>query len=130
MKRDEILEKLKKAEILSGTKVSAGSSKHLLEKIEKELKTDFIPELYDRAMEKMFDKKYYEAEDDDGEKVATAKDIDMKLMADEEIPDEVEEAGNESESEDASKASEEEGEPKIDPKQEEYERELSKSIKK
>ena len=38
MKRDEILEKLKKAEILSGSKVSAGSSKHLLEKIEKELR--------------------------------------------------------------------------------------------
>ena len=130
MKRDEILEKLKKAEILSGSKVSSGSSKHLLEKIEKELKTDFIPELYDRAMEKMFDEKYYEAEDEEGEKVATAKDIDMKLMADEEIPDEVEEAGNESESEDGSKASEEEGEPKIDPKQEQYERELSKSIKK
>ena len=130
MKRDEILEKLKKAEILSGSKVSSWSSKHLLEKIEKELKTDFIPELYDRAMEKMFDEKYYEAEDEEGEKVATAKDIDMKLMADEEIPDEVEEAGNESESEDGSKASEEEGEPKIDPKQEQYERELSKSIKK
>jgi predicted S18 family serine protease len=130
LKRDEILEKLKKAEILSGSKVSSGSSKHLLEKIEKELKTDFIPELYDRAMEKMFDEKYYEAEDEEGEKVATAKDIDMKLMADEEISDEVEEVGNESESEDGSKASEEEGEPKIDPKQEQYERELSKSIKK
>ena len=100
MKRDEILEKLKKTEILSGTKVSSGSSKHLLEKIEKELKTDFIPELYDRAMEKMFDEKYYEAEDEDGEKIATAKDIDMKLMADEEIPDDVEISGNESESED------------------------------
>jgi hypothetical protein len=34
-----------------------------MEKIEKELKTDFIPELYDKAMEKMFDEKYYEAED-------------------------------------------------------------------
>ena len=69
-------------------------------------------------------------EDEEGEKVATAKDIDMKLMADEEIPDEVEESGNDSESEDGSRASEEEGEPKIDPKQEQYERDISKSIKK
>jgi hypothetical protein len=34
--------------------------KRLLEKIEKELKTEFIPELYDKTMEKMFDQKYYE----------------------------------------------------------------------
>ena len=110
--------------------MSSGSSKHLLEKIEKELKTDFIPELYDRAMEKMFDEKYYEAEDEEGEKMATAKDIDMKLLADEEIPDEVDGSGHESGSEDGSNASEEEGEAKIDPMQEQYERELSKSIKK
>ena len=48
----------------------------------------------------MFDEKYYEAEDEDGEKIATAKDIDMKLMADEEIPDEVDGSGDESEDED------------------------------
>jgi hypothetical protein len=58
----------------------------LLEKIEKELKTDFIPELYDRAMEKLFDEKYYEAElDSDEEKAAArAKDVDLKLMKDQE----------------------------------------------
>ena len=61
IKRDEILEKLKKAEFVAGTKITAGlgSEKKLLEKLEKELKTEFIPELYDKAMEKMFDEKYY-----------------------------------------------------------------------
>jgi hypothetical protein len=77
---------------LAGNKLTSGSSKHLVEKIEKELKTDFIPELYDRAMEKMFDEKYYEAEDVDAEKAANAKDIDMKLMADEDIPDQIDDA--------------------------------------
>ncbi len=58
MKREEILEKLKKAEFLSGSKIV--QDKKILEKIEKELKTEFIPELYDRAMDKVFDQKYYE----------------------------------------------------------------------
>jgi hypothetical protein len=48
---------LKKAEFLSGNKII--EDKRLLEKVEKELKTEFIPELYDKAMEKMFDDKYY-----------------------------------------------------------------------
>jgi hypothetical protein len=93
---------LKKAEVLAGNKLTSGSSKHLVEKIEKELKTDFIPELYDRAMEKMFDEKYYEAEDDDAEKVVNAKDIDMKLMADEDIPDEIEDESESSQNEEGS----------------------------
>lgn len=94
LKKDEILEKLKKAEFLSGSKLIAedgagigGLEKRLLEKIEKELKTDFIPELYDRAMEKMFDEKYYEAEglDSDEEKAAArAKDLNVKLLKDQE----------------------------------------------
>ena len=58
LKRDEIFEKLRKAEMLSG--MSVEGDKRLLEKMEKELKTEFIPELYDRAMEKMFDDRYYE----------------------------------------------------------------------
>jgi hypothetical protein len=93
---------LKKAEVLAGNKLTSGSSKHLVEKIEKELKTDFIPELYDRAMEKMFDEKYYEAEDDDAEKVVNAKDIDMKLMADEDIPDDIEDESESSQNEEGS----------------------------
>ena len=56
----------------------------------------------------------------------------MKLMADEEIPDEIEDGEESSSSfEDASKESgEEDSEPKVDFKQEQYERELAKSIKK
>lgn len=65
-KRDEILSKLRKAEIIAGSRIDGVESqmdKRLLDKIEKELKTDFDPELYDRAMERMFDDRYYEAED-------------------------------------------------------------------
>lgn len=85
IKKDEILEKLKKAEFVAGNRLTSGANKHLVEKIEKELKTDFIPELYDRAMEKMFDEKYYTTEDKGAEKLVNAKDIDMKLMKDEEL---------------------------------------------
>ena len=50
---------------MAGSKLTSatGVNRQLVEKIEKELKTDFIPELYDRAMEKMFDEKYYTTED-------------------------------------------------------------------
>ncbi len=122
IKKDEILEKLKKAEFVAGNKLTQGANKHLVEKIEKELKTDFIPELYDRAMEKMFDEKYYTTEDKVAEKIVHAKDIDMKLMKDEEL---------ESENEEESKGSES-GNPEEDDDQfrEQYEREIAKSIKK
>lgn len=83
-KKEEILEKLKKADIISGAKLLSdgaigNSEKRLLEKIEKELKTDFIPELYDRAMEKMFDEKYYEAELDADEEKAAARALDINI---------------------------------------------------
>jgi hypothetical protein len=61
MKREEILEKLKRAEFISGSSIL--DDKRLLEKAERELKTEFIPELYDKAMEKIFDDKYYEKDD-------------------------------------------------------------------
>lgn len=56
----------------------------MLEKAEKELKTEFIPELYDRTMEKMFDEKYYEQEDKQAKKAAKRKDLDLRLMNDDE----------------------------------------------
>jgi hypothetical protein len=43
------------------------SDKALLEKAEKELKTEFIPELYDKAMQKMYGDKYYEMSDEENE---------------------------------------------------------------
>ena len=64
MKRDELLEKLRKAEFLAGYK-QLSSDKKLLEKAEKELKTDFIPELYDKNMSKLFNDKYYEMSEDE-----------------------------------------------------------------
>ncbi len=96
LKRDEILEKLRKAEFLAGSKIldETGESKRVLEKVERELKTDFIPELYDKAMEKVFDEKYYEAPDEGASKAAKAKDLTMRLMKDQELEAEEEEEEN------------------------------------
>ena len=114
LKRDEIMDKLRKAEFVSGSKIlkDGGENKRLLEKIEKELKTDFIPELYDKAMERMFDDKYYEEPDAEAHHTAKSKDINVKLMNDEEI--------NEEESDD------QEG----DRGNEAFEREITKPVKK
>ena len=87
LKRDEILEKLKKAEFLSGYDAKTLEERRLLERAEKELKTDFIPELYDKTMEKMFDDKYYEMEDKHASKMVKEKDIDLKLMNDQDFED-------------------------------------------
>ena len=115
LKREEILEKLKKAEFLSGNKI--GDDKRLLEKVEKELKTEFIPELYDRAMEKMFDEHYYEVEDATDRKAVKQKHLDLQLMNDEEI-------GEENQEDEVEEGQEDE------PVQEKYEKEISKSIRK
>jgi hypothetical protein len=61
--------------------------KHLVEKIQKELETEFIPELYDKTMTKMFGDKYYEASDDDAKDAEKNKAIDLNLMKDEEEVD-------------------------------------------
>ena len=52
-------DKLQKAIKIAGGLIS----KNALEKAEKELKTDFVPEMYDKAMEKVFDEKFYEQEE-------------------------------------------------------------------
>lgn len=64
MKKEEIMDKLRKAEFVGGFK-KVGDKK-VLEKAEKELKTDFIPELYDKNMSKVFGDKYYDISDDNG----------------------------------------------------------------
>lgn len=59
VKKDEILEKLKKAEFLSGAFVDS----KLVQKVQKELQTDFIPDVYDRSMIDVYDQKYYNKDD-------------------------------------------------------------------
>jgi len=110
IKKEEIMEKVRKAEFVAGNKEVRGGS--VIERIEKELKTEFIPELYDKAMEKMFDDKYYEqaVEEEVEQAYVEAKDIDIKLMKDEELPEDLPEVAEE--------------------RNEKYERELTKSIKK
>lgn len=108
MKKEEILEKLKKAEFIGGFGKLLEVDRNLLEKAEKELKTDFIPELYDKTMNKMFGEKYYELSDD--EKLEKEKKVNFKLINDKE-----------------NELLEEED--KDDINEEEYERELAKPLK-
>ena len=79
MKREEIITKLKKAEFLAGKLDS--NDKKLLDKVEKELNSEFIPDLYDKAMDVVFDEKYYKAEDAEGKDLEDP-DINMKLLND------------------------------------------------
>ena len=55
-----------------------------LERVQKELETDFIPDVYDKTMAKMFGEKYYEDEmmDEDDEEfdIEANKAIDLKLL--------------------------------------------------
>lgn len=80
LKRQEILDKIKKAEALSQGNITG--DKNLVERVQKELETEFIPELYDKTMSKMFSDKYYEQSDDDAKKAHKNKAIDVNLMRD------------------------------------------------
>ena len=113
------MEKLKKAEFLSGANIS--SDKRLLEKFEKELKTEFIPELYDKSMDKVFDDKYYDNVEGKKEKkkMKKLKQLDLKLLKDQFDQVDKDEGGEEEDQK--SEDSEE--------MREIYERELTKSLK-
>lgn len=121
MKRDEILEKLKKAEFLAGA--SFLDDKKLLEKAEKELKTEFIPDLYDRAMAKVFDDKYYEQEDADIKKLEKKKTLNLKLLKDQMDVDEDNREKKDSEEEDDDEELDKQAQQEI------YEREITKPLK-
>ena len=56
MKKDEILDKLRKAEFI------AGKEAQLAERVHKELETEFIPDVYDKNMKRAFGDNYYEAD--------------------------------------------------------------------
>lgn len=92
-KREEIIEKLKKTEFIAGNfghknrselGVAGGilSDKKLLERAEKELNTEFIPDLYDQTMSKLFNQQYYDASDAEGDNLENQKDIDNQLLND------------------------------------------------
>lgn len=82
LKREEIIGKLKKAEFLAGVTDKDPEGRKVLEKLEKELNTDFIPDLYDKAMDQMFDEGYYDAGNEHEEEAALEgmRDIDLQLM--------------------------------------------------
>lgn len=82
LKREEILEKLRRADHLA--KGNLFKDKSLVERIQKELETEFIPDVYDKTMAKLFNEKYYEDEDDKEDEIEANKVIDMKLLQDQE----------------------------------------------
>jgi len=53
------------------------TDRKLLEKAEKELNTEFIPDLYDKTMDAIFDEKYYNSTNNDGKELENNKDIDI-----------------------------------------------------
>ena len=69
------MQKLKKAEFLSGELTDS----KFIQKVQKELETDFIPDLYDKSMVEVYDSKYYEK--DDKSKVKDNK-ITKKVLQD------------------------------------------------
>jgi protein KRI1 len=102
LKRDEIMDKLKKTEFIAGNftndeNKSILTNKKLLEKAERELQTEFIPDLYDKAMEQIFDEKYYAAQDEQADDISDQPDINFALLNDGKIEDVVESELSESE---------------------------------
>ena len=85
MKREEIIEKLRKTDTIS--KGNIFEDRQLLERIQKELETDFIPDLYDKSMTRVFGEKYYENEmsSEDDEAIEAERGIDLKLMKDADV---------------------------------------------
>ena len=80
------MSKIKKADMLS--KGNIFEDRQLIEKVSKELETEFIPDLYDKSMSRVFGEKYYENEIDEDEEAAQIernKNIDMQLVNDGEI---------------------------------------------
>lgn len=120
LKKDEIMEKLKKAEFISGGRIL--EDKRILEKAEKELKTEFIPDLYDRNMSKMFDEKYYEMSDSEIKKSEKKKGLNLKLLKDKVGINEESKSENGNDNEDEEEEDDEQ-------EREIYERELTKSLK-
>ena len=83
LKREEIIDKLRKADHLA--KGNLFKDRTLLERVSKELETDFIPDVYDKTMSKMFGEKYYEDGADEVEEefdIEANKAIDLKLLQD------------------------------------------------
>ena len=60
--------------------------KTLVERVSKELESEFIPDVYDKTMAKMFSDKYYEddndMEDEQEFDIEANKAIDLKLLKD------------------------------------------------
>ena len=82
LKKEEIIDKIKKADYLS--KGNLFKDKTLIERVQKELETEFIPDVYDKTMAKMFsEQRYYEDEADaDEHEIEANKAIDLRLLQD------------------------------------------------
>ena len=78
LKKEEIIERLKKAEFIAHANLETDHA--IAERIQKELETEFIPDLYDKTMTKTFNEKYYENEGD--EEMVVDPDLNINLLKD------------------------------------------------
>ena len=67
------MRKLKQTEFMAGANILENN--RVLDKAQKELQTDFIPDVYDKAMDQMFDDKYYKDGDDKSSELENDHDI-------------------------------------------------------
>ena len=84
----------------------------MLDKVEKELGTEFIPDMYDKSMNNIFDEAYYKIEEE--EDLEQQQDINMKLIDDQ--FDEIGRDGGDSESDYVSNEGQAEQEKVLDQK--------------
>lgn len=85
LKKEEILEKLKKAEFIAHTSIQ--QDHQIVERVAKELESEFIPDLYDKTMTKMFSEKYYEDVSD--QDMEENPDLNLNLLQDKDVSDSV-----------------------------------------
>ena len=85
LKKEEILEKLKKAEFIAHANLS--EDHQIVERIQKELETEFIPDVYDKTMSKTFNEKYYEQDSD--QDMEPDPDLNVNLLKDKDVSDSV-----------------------------------------
>lgn len=79
MKREEIKQKVKQAQYLAG-------SEKVVQRLEKELGTEFIPDVYDKAMVQVFDDQYYESgEEEHEERVAHDRKLNLQILKDKNV---------------------------------------------
>ena len=78
IKRDEVLEKVKEMSQIGALELDQAA----IDRIKKELETDFVPDVYDKTMQKTYNEKYYEDYQD--QEVEIDPNLNVALFSDHE----------------------------------------------